>query len=339
MRGWFSNWVLVSRSGSAAAGSSGWRLPRRVNRPAAGGARPVPVPRLLIGVVVCVVLFCWFFGVWVGGGLSEDWRRDGSRRRGGSLVSVLWLSPVGGAGALPIRPPLSWPWWRWSSNRSVGRLFRCGVGFSIWVLVSRSGSAVAGSSGWRLPRRVSRSVVGRGSPVPFRFSGGGWLIEAEGVFVLLIGFWRLGWWRFVRGPAPGWQPSAGRSFGFGSVVVAGWRGGRFAYEIAVFAVVRRWLSGGSGGRPLRCAAGFLIGCWFPVPGRRLPVRLGGVFRAGYRSVVGGLRLVPVSPSALGWGGGFRRIVYWPFGGWLPAVLSEVRGERVIVAGARKAVEG
>ena len=46
VRGRFSNWVLVSRSGSAAAGSSGWRLPRRVNRPvSAGGARPVPVPR------------------------------------------------------------------------------------------------------------------------------------------------------------------------------------------------------------------------------------------------------------------------------------------------------
>ena len=43
VRGRFSNWVLVSRPGSAAAGSSGWRLPRRVNRPvAAGGAPPRP---------------------------------------------------------------------------------------------------------------------------------------------------------------------------------------------------------------------------------------------------------------------------------------------------------
>lgn len=40
VRGRFSNWALVSRHGSAAAGESGWRLPRRVKRPVAAGEPP-----------------------------------------------------------------------------------------------------------------------------------------------------------------------------------------------------------------------------------------------------------------------------------------------------------
>ena len=47
VRGRFSNWALVARHGSAAAGESGWRLPRRITRPvAAGGAPSRPVSRV-----------------------------------------------------------------------------------------------------------------------------------------------------------------------------------------------------------------------------------------------------------------------------------------------------
>ena len=82
-----------------------------------------------VGAAVSVVLFIGFSGDGLVAVLFER-GRGGSRWWGGRLVSVLRLSPVGGAGGFRMRSPLSRAVAEdGSPGGSVGRLFRCGVGF------------------------------------------------------------------------------------------------------------------------------------------------------------------------------------------------------------------